>query len=80
MEGRCLDVSALAYVGGALTIFWDVVLIALPIPEILKLNVSIRTRITLIIVFVIASAAGVTSVIRLRYLLLLNTTHDPSCK
>lgn len=80
IEGRCLDVSAIAYAGGALSIAWDVVLIALPIPEILKLQVSARKRLTLVVIFALASAASVTTIIRLRYVVLFNATYDPSCK
>lgn len=80
IEGRCLDVSAVAYAGGALSIAWDVILIALPIPEILKLQVSARKRFTIVIIFALASAASVTTIIRLRYIVLFNATYDPSCK
>ena len=80
IEGRCLDVSSVAFAGGALSIFWDVILIALPIPEILRLRVSARKRLTLAIIFALASAASVTTIIRLRYVVLFNTTYDPSCK
>lgn len=80
IEGHCLNVSTITYIGSAISIAWDVILIALPIPEILKLHVPARKRLTIIISLALASAAGVTTVIRLKYVILFNATHDPSCE
>lgn len=79
IESRCLDVSAVAYAGGALSLAWDVVLITLPLPETLRLHVSARKRLSIAIIFALASAASVTTIIRLRFIVLFNATHDPSC-
>ena len=80
IEGRCLDVSAVAYAGAALSIAWDAILIALPIREIRKLYISARKRLTLAVIFALASLASVTTIVRLRYVVLFNSTRDPSCK
>lgn len=55
ITGKCIDITAVGYAGAALTIAEDLVLIGLPIPELLKLQVSLTRRIHLIVIFTLAS-------------------------
>lgn len=55
VTGKCLNVTAVGYAGAAFSILEDILLILLPIPELLKLQVSRRQRINVGIMFAIAS-------------------------
>jgi hypothetical protein len=44
VKGSCLDVNALAYANGAMSIIQDVVIVVLPIPVVWKLNMSARRK------------------------------------
>ena len=55
LQGKCLPITAVSYVGGGLAIFEDMFILALPIPCLYKLQMSRRKRITLCVMFSIGS-------------------------
>ncbi|KAF7520463.1 hypothetical protein G7054_g12746 [Neopestalotiopsis clavispora] len=73
---KCLDVNAIGYAGAVLSVVEDIVLICLPMPELRKLQISGRKRIGVALMFVLASFATVTSMIRLKFLVQFSTTLD----
>lgn len=54
-NAKCISSSAMVIAGAALSITEDLVIIALPISELLKLNLSLRKRIALMLVFALGS-------------------------
>ena len=78
--GQCLDVGTIAFIGGALSIAWDVFLIALPLHEVLKLQATLRDRLIVILAFGVLSVASVTSITRLLYITEFNNSLDPTCE
>ncbi|KZL67840.1 integral membrane protein [Colletotrichum tofieldiae] len=76
VAGRCLNITAIGYAGGALTITYDVILIILPIPELWKLNLERRKKLVPILMLALGSIACVASMIRLRYLISFANTFD----
>lgn len=49
--GTCLDITAIADAGAAMSIAEDIALILLPIPELWKLRASLGRRLQLILIF-----------------------------
>ncbi|ETS77403.1 hypothetical protein PFICI_11277 [Pestalotiopsis fici W106-1] len=76
VSGKCVDITAVGYVGAALSIVEDIFLVLLPITELRKLQVSQRQRVLLSLMFAIGSFAAVTSMIRLKYMVMFAYTFD----
>jgi len=55
IKGRCFNVAAIAYGGAACSILEDILLIILPIPELLKLQLSSKKRTALVFMFALGS-------------------------
>ncbi|PSR82139.1 hypothetical protein BD289DRAFT_412328 [Coniella lustricola] len=76
IDGKCLDVNAIGYAGAVLSIFEDIVLVLLPIPELRKLQISSKQRAGVGLMFGLASFATITSIIRLNYIVQFSNTYD----
>ncbi|KAL0942709.1 uncharacterized protein CTRU02_200595 [Colletotrichum truncatum] len=76
IEGQCLNISAIGYAGAACSILEDVVLFVIPIPELLKLQLSRKKKIALVFMFSVASFACIASMIRLKYMVSYANTYD----
>ncbi|TQN69557.1 Satratoxin biosynthesis SC1 cluster protein 4, partial [Colletotrichum shisoi] len=68
VEGRCFDTAAISYGGAACSILEDFILIIMPLPELLKLELSKRKKSALVFMFGIGSFACIASMVRLKYL------------
>lgn len=78
--GRCQSSDAAAFALATLSIAFDVVLVVLPVPALHRLQLHCRQRLAAAALLGLASLACVTSVLRLRYVMALNATFDPSCE
>ncbi|TEA11261.1 Satratoxin biosynthesis SC1 cluster protein 4 [Colletotrichum sidae] len=76
VEGHCLSLSGIGFGGAALSIFEDLVLFIMPIPELLKLQLGPKKKLALVFMFGIASVACIASMIRLKYLISYANTFD----
>ncbi|KAH8663247.1 hypothetical protein BGZ61DRAFT_462788 [Ilyonectria robusta] len=80
LDGKCLNLTAIGYAGAAFSIVEDIVLLIMPIPELLKLQLGTRKKAALLFMFSIGSFACVTTLVRLKYLVSfansLDTTFD----
>lgn len=76
IKGRCFNVAAIAYGGAACSILEDILLIILPIPELLKLQLSSKKRTALVFMFALGSFACVASMVRLQYLVSFADSFD----
>ncbi|KAF6841850.1 integral membrane protein [Colletotrichum musicola] len=76
IEGKCLNITAIGYGGAAISIFEDIVLFIMPVPELLKLQLSRKKKWALVFMFGIGSFACIASMIRLKYLVSLAHTFD----
>ncbi|WDK20004.1 heterokaryon incompatibility protein [Colletotrichum graminicola] len=76
IEGRCFNVTAIVYAGAACSILEDLFLIVLPIPELLKLQLSSKKRIALVFMFALGSFACIASMVRLQYLVSFADSFD----
>ncbi|GKT97107.1 integral membrane protein [Colletotrichum tofieldiae] len=73
---KCLNVTAIGYAGAVFSIAEDLVILALPIPELLKLQLNIRKKIALGFMFSLGSFACITTMVRLKYLVMFSSTFD----
>ncbi|KAH8801383.1 hypothetical protein F5884DRAFT_513376 [Xylogone sp. PMI_703] len=76
VEGKCINSQAFVYTLAALAIFEDIVIIVMPIYELKDLNLDLRKKIALMLIFVLGSFACVTSMIRLKYIISYGTSLD----
>ncbi|WQF80670.1 hypothetical protein CDEST_05684 [Colletotrichum destructivum] len=78
IEGRCLNLFAISYTGAAGTILEDILLIIMPIPELMKLKLGRQKKFALGFLFAVGSFATIASMLRLKYLVTLNNSSDPT--
>ncbi|KAF4628473.1 hypothetical protein G7Y89_g9676 [Cudoniella acicularis] len=57
VNGKCIGLNGMVFAGGAIAIFEDIVIILLPIPQLKSLQLSLRKRIALILMFALGSFA-----------------------
>ncbi|KAF9880846.1 integral membrane protein [Colletotrichum karsti] len=76
IEGRCLSINAIGFTGSACNILEDVILFIMPIPELMKLQLSMRKKLALVFMFSVASFACIASMIRLKYMVSYANTYD----
>jgi hypothetical protein len=55
LHGQCLDVNALAYANSGMSIAQDLIVIALPLPVLTKLNMSMKKKIGVVFMFAVGS-------------------------
>ncbi|KAF4467068.1 integral membrane [Fusarium albosuccineum] len=78
VDGKCIDLTAIAYAGGVLSIIEDIAIFILPIPELMKLQLQGKKKTALFFMFSIGSFACVTSIVRLKYLGSFSDPVDPT--
>ncbi|KZL68610.1 integral membrane protein [Colletotrichum incanum] len=78
VEGHCLNVAAISYGGAACSILEDIVLIIMPVPELLKLQLGKKKKSALVFMFGLGSFACVASMVRLQYLVSFADSVDPT--
>ncbi|KAL3417749.1 hypothetical protein PVAG01_10759 [Phlyctema vagabunda] len=67
-NGKCIDILSFFYVISALTIATDIILWITPLPYFWKMNINIREKLLLCILFSFAAFACVASILRLAQL------------
>ncbi|KAF8851272.1 hypothetical protein BDZ45DRAFT_750855 [Acephala macrosclerotiorum] len=77
-DGACLDQNALAYVNSGMSIFQDIMIIVLPIPVVVKLNMDIRRKIGVTFMFAVGGFGCIVSILRLQSLLVFGNSIDPT--
>ena len=77
---KCLDLNAVAYANAGIGIFQDVLILLLPFPEIVYLNMRTRKKVILILMFLLGTFAVLTSILRLPSLHEFATSTDQTCK
>lgn len=76
VPSKCLSLNALAFSNAGIGIASDIIILLLPFPEVVYLNMITRKKIILILMFLLGSFACLTSIIRLRYLKAFATSTD----
>ncbi|KAH8762628.1 hypothetical protein F5883DRAFT_560982 [Diaporthe sp. PMI_573] len=68
MHGKCIDMTAQTWVCAAMNIVLDVFIFLLPIPQLLKLETNWKTKVGVILVFLLGLFVTICSIARLRFL------------
>ena len=55
VKGKCINSNAVVFVGAGFSIFEDVVIILLPVPELKVLHLTLRKRLAVIFMFALGS-------------------------
>ncbi|KAN0096823.1 hypothetical protein V8E51_015628 [Hyaloscypha variabilis] len=76
--GTCINVNKLAYANSAMSIIQDLLIVALPLPVLAKLNMGRKKKIGVGFMFAVGSFGCVVSMIRLKSLLSFGNSLDPS--
>ncbi|KAK1522397.1 uncharacterized protein CCOS01_10109 [Colletotrichum costaricense] len=78
IPSQCLNLSAISSGGAACSILEDIVLIILPVPELMRLQLDKKKKVALFGMFALGSFACVASMIRLKQLVYFAHTFDPT--
>ncbi|KAF2014114.1 hypothetical protein BU24DRAFT_441763 [Aaosphaeria arxii CBS 175.79] len=78
INGKCLDINALAYANSANAIAHDVILLILPLVCIRKLNMARYRKIAVGAMFCIGTFGCITTIVRLHSLLTFKIGMDPT--
>ncbi|OHF01597.1 integral membrane protein [Colletotrichum orchidophilum] len=73
---KCLNVTAIEYTGAVLSIVEDLVILVLPIPELVKIQLNMRKRIALGLMFSLGSFTCIATMVRLKYLVMFSRSFD----
>ncbi|OHF04569.1 integral membrane protein [Colletotrichum orchidophilum] len=77
-KGHCLNLKAIGYAGAISGIAEDVVLLIMPIPELLHLQLGLKKKLGLIFMFCLGSFGCIASVVRLKSLVSFANSFDPT--
>ena len=55
LHGTCLDINALAYANAAMSILQDLIIVTLPIPVVLRLNMAKGKKLSVAFMFILGS-------------------------
>ena len=96
LDRNCLNTQAAVYASAAISIFQDILILLLPIPELISLQVSMRKRVNVMVMFSVGlvyvipcrtsvsktnkSSALATSCLRLKYIVAFDDSLDTTCK
>ncbi|ORY64191.1 uncharacterized protein BCR38DRAFT_316616, partial [Pseudomassariella vexata] len=77
-EYHCIDISVIALTAGGIAIAQDTIILVLPLPLVVGLNASRRKRAGIIVMFSLGVFIVITSCIRMKYLINLGHTTNPT--
>lgn len=77
---KCIPTYTIAIVAAGMSIFEDLVILLMPIPMLMRLNIHRTQRASLLGMFSVGSVVVICSCLRVPSLLTLQGSSDPSCK
>ncbi|KAG4437103.1 hypothetical protein IFR05_007401 [Cadophora sp. M221] len=78
IKGNCLDINAVAYAVGGLSILQDLVIIALPMPVLRNMRLPRREKAMVLFMFAVGSSSVVISILRVQSIIGFGNSLDPS--
>lgn len=75
-QSKCISINVLGWTAAAVNILLDVAVIALPLPELFRLSMSLRKKIQIILMFAVGFFVTFVSIIRLRSLVEFGNTQN----
>ncbi|KAI8299648.1 Satratoxin biosynthesis SC1 cluster protein 4 [Colletotrichum sp. SAR11_59] len=73
---KCVDLNAVALASAILSIVEDIVILAMPIQQLSQLQLGSKKKLAVIFMFSLGSFACITSIVRLRWLVLFADSYD----
>lgn len=77
-RGTCINSMAQIYAGAGINITWDLAVFFLPIPRLIKVQISARKKVGICITFLVGLFVTVCSIVRLVYLIQWHATTNPT--
>ncbi|TLS25953.1 hypothetical protein PpBr36_07214 [Pyricularia pennisetigena] len=77
-SSSCISVNALTYASAGVSIFFDVVILLLPLPIILGLDATRRLRAEIVVMLSVGVLVLITSCVRMRYIALFADSTNPT--
>ncbi|RVX74306.1 hypothetical protein B0A52_02138 [Exophiala mesophila] len=78
VEGHCINFNAFAWAHAIVNIVFDIFIIVLPIPQLIKLDLGRRKLIHIILMFSVGFFITIVSIVRLTALVQFATTSNPT--
>ncbi|KAL1969320.1 hypothetical protein VTN77DRAFT_9512 [Rasamsonia byssochlamydoides] len=78
LPGYCLDKEGLWFSNSAMHILSDIIILLLPMPVLKSLQLPTRQKVALMGVFALGGFVTVTTIIRLKFLLVISESSDPT--
>ncbi|KAG9257508.1 CFEM domain-containing protein [Emericellopsis atlantica] len=75
---HCININALAYTAASFSIAQELVLLVLPLPLLIGLNMGLKQKAGIILMFSLGVFVVITSCVRLRYIVSFGHTVNPS--
>ncbi|KAH6719565.1 hypothetical protein BKA61DRAFT_571560 [Leptodontidium sp. MPI-SDFR-AT-0119] len=76
---KYINVFAAVYVAAGMSIIHNITILSMPIPTLMGLNLGMRKKANLMVMFSVGSFVVVASVLRLPSLIKMGNSSDPSC-
>lgn len=55
IPSRCIDINLLAYATGGIAVGFDIIILGLPVPQLLKLKMNMRKKLNVLFMFSLGS-------------------------
>ncbi|KAL6702742.1 hypothetical protein ACN47E_000976 [Coniothyrium glycines] len=76
--GQCVDINALVWTNAGIGIILDIWMLALPLYEVFRLQMSWRKRVSVALMFFVGTFVTIVSIIRLRFLVTFAKGNNPT--
>lgn len=73
---KCISINILGWTAAAINILLDLAVIALPLPELFRLSMSIKKKVQIVLMFAVGFFVTFVSIIRLRSLVQFGNTQN----
>jgi hypothetical protein len=77
---KCIDTFAVAYIAAGFNIFQDIIILLIPVPILLSLNIAWKKNLSVLVMFSLGSFVIICSALSLPSLKKLRESADPSCE
>jgi hypothetical protein len=79
-EAKCISINILGWTAAAINILLDLAVIALPLPELFRLSMSMKKKVQIVMMFAVGFFVTFVSIIRLRSLVRFGDTQNVTRK
>ena len=80
LASKCININIVVWSAAAINIVLDLAVLALPLPELFRLSMSLRKKIQIITMFAVGFFVTLVSIIRLRALITFGKTENVTRK